>query len=171
MPSISTPPLPEDALLRRYENGVGHYTDCFVVTVPETVELSHFIDAFYTAPLFRTERVILKYAAKSPSTDKDAADIACGRTEAFAAWTVEARTGNQLLMCDMASKTRSWFMVDQIRDGTCLYFGSAVTADKKTGRLGFLFNALLPLHKLYARALLKGAVNRLSQGLAQAAAR
>ena len=170
MPSISTPPLPEDALLRRYENGAGHYTDCFMVTVPGTVELPHFIEAFYTAPLFRSERVILKYAVKRPSTDKDASDIAYGRTVAFAAWTVEVRTENQLLMCDMASKTRSWFMVDKVRDGTRLYFGSAVTADKKTGRLGFLFNVLLPIHKLYSRALLKGATKRLSQGLAQAAA-
>ena len=170
MPEVSTPPLPKDALLRRYVDGSGHHIDCYSVSVPNKISLPQFIEAFYTSPLFRCERVILKFAVKRPSTDEDAADVAHARTTRFAIWEVEDRTENQLLMCDMASKTRSWFKTCDVAGGTQLYFGSAVTVDKKTGQLGFLFNALLPLHKLYSRALLNGAVRRLSQGPAQAAA-
>ena len=171
MLKISTSPLPDNALLRRYCDGSGHHTDCFSVAVSQQVDLPQFVEAFYTAPLFRCERVVLKFAAKRPSTDEDAADIANGKTTRFAAWDVEDRSEYQLLMCDMTSKTRSWFMTRQVACGTQLYFGSAVTVDQKTGRLGFLFNALLPLHKIYSHALLKGAVKRLSQGPAQAVAR
>ncbi|RLJ59853.1 hypothetical protein BCF46_0043 [Litoreibacter meonggei] len=171
MLKVSTPPLPDDALLRLYADGSGHYTDCFAVTMPQQVSLPEFVEAFYTAPLFRCERVVLKLAARRPSSDTDAADIANGKTTRFAGWDVEDRSENQLLMSDMASRTRSWFMTREASGGTRLYFGSAVTADQKTGKLGFLFNALLPIHQLYSYALLKGAVRRVSQGPAQAVAR
>ena len=171
MLKVSTPPLPIDALLRRYIDGSGHHTDCFTITVPQLVDLPQFVEAFYTAPLFRCERIVLKFAAKRPSTDEGAADVANGRATRFAAWGVEDRSEYQLLMCDMASKTRSWFMAREVSGGTQLYFGSAVTINQKTKKLGFLFNALLPLHKLYSRALLKSAVTRLSQGRAQAVVR
>lgn len=171
MTRITTAPLPDDAFLRRYFDAPGTYTDCFMVTVPRTITLPQFVEAFYTAPLFRCERVILKLAAKRPSTDRDAADIANGMTERFAAWNVEARNATQLLMCDMAAKTRSWFMTRDEERGTRLYFGSAVTANPQTGDLGFLFNLLLPFHKLYSRALLTGAIRQLNRDPAQAAAR
>ncbi|SFR50417.1 hypothetical protein [Litoreibacter janthinus] len=170
MPTISSLPLPKDALLRRYDDGSGHYTDCFSLSIARSVSLAEFVEAFYTAPLFRCERIVLKIAARRPSTDQDASDIAHARTQRFAAWDLEDRTGSQLLMCDMAAKTRSWFMAQNVAGGTQLYFGSAVTVDKGTGKLGMLFNALLPLHKLYARALLKGAARRLNQGPIPAAA-
>lgn len=171
MIDISTPPLPDDALLGRYAAGTGNHTDCYMVTVAGTVSLGEYVTAFYTAPLFRCERVILKLAVRRPSTDQDAADVAHGRTLKFAAWTVEDRSDTQLLMCDMASKTRSWFMIRATSSSTQLYFGSAVIADPKTGHQGALFHALAPLHNLYARALLKGAVRRLSQDPSPVAAR
>ena len=171
MTNISTPPLPDNALLRRYDNGAGHYTDCYSVTVSDKIELPNFVEAFYTAPLFRSERVVLKFAARRPSTDEDAANVASGQTSQFAVWDVEDRSENQLLMCDMTSKTRSWFMTREVAGGTQLFFGSAVIADKDTGKQGFLFHALAPVHNIYARALLKGAVNRLNQGPAQTALR
>ena len=170
MLEISAPALPDDALLRRYVDGAGNYTDCYSVTVPDMVDLPRFVEAFYTAPLFRCERIILKFAVRRPSTDEDAADVAQGRTTKFAAWDVEDRSADQLLMCDMASKTRSWFKTRDVADGTQLYFGSAVIADPKTAKQVFLFHALAPVHKLYARALLRGAVRRLNQDPAQAAA-
>ena len=49
---------------------------------------------------------------------------------------------------------------------TRLYFGTGIVPviDSKTGRqrLSFFFRALLPFHKLYARALLRAARSRLA---------
>ncbi|MCX7357806.1 MAG: hypothetical protein NT015_06665 [Alphaproteobacteria bacterium] len=90
--------------------------------------------------------------------------MARGETEKFAAWTVEARAADQLLVCDYLSRTRSWLMVEPIEGGgTRLYFGTAVVPvgiGSGRARLGFPFNALLPFHKLYARALLGAARGR-----------
>ena len=87
--------------------------------------------------------------------------LAEGDIDMFAAWSVEARTENQLLMCDFQSRTRSWFMVTDKR----LYFGSAVVPvrDPETGEksLGSTYSALLGFHRLYSRALLYFAVRRL----------
>ena len=170
MPSISAQPLPEDALLQRYNDGSGHYTDCFTAQLSQKISLPQYVEAFYTAPLFRAERVILRYTVKRPSTDQDATDVAQAKTTSFAAWDVEDRTENQLLMCDFAQKTRSWFMARDTEEGTQLFFGSAVTLDPNTGKLGALVEATTWLHVIYSRALLKGAVKRLSQGLTQAVA-
>ncbi len=150
-------PLPEDALLARY--GPPHYTDCFATTVAGNVSLAEFVYAFYTAPLFRCERIILKLIGRG-STDADALRLVQAEGDVFAAWTVEDRSGTQLLMCDFQSRTRSWFRVEAADAGTTLYFGSAVIkddkAEQKTG-----FGILLGLHRLYSRLLLRGAVRRL----------
>jgi hypothetical protein len=74
--------------------------------------------------------------------------------DTFAAWSVEAHTGNQLLMCDFQGRTRSWFMVS----GTRLLFGSAVVPVTVTESR---FRWLLGLHRLYSRALLRAARSRL----------
>jgi hypothetical protein len=167
MPGVSTCPLPTGALLNRYEE--GHYTDCFFSDVPGAVSLLQFVEAFYTTWLFRTERFILKWLVSRPSTDMQARQLALGELNSFAAWTVEDRNEDQLLMNDFREKTRSWLMVVPVQDQgasqTRLYFGSAVisTEQKKDGALqmGKSFNVLLGLHKLYSRALLKTAGNRL----------
>ena len=67
--------------------------------------------AFYTTWLFRLERWILRLAVARPSTDEEAHQLARGEREAFAAWSVEARAPDQLLMCDFTGRTRSWLMV------------------------------------------------------------
>ncbi|MEX0343799.1 MAG: hypothetical protein AB3N20_02675 [Rhizobiaceae bacterium] len=155
--------LPDSALLGVYERSDGSYTDCYSTDAPGEIDLGKFVAAFYTTWLFKLERFILKHAVSRPSTDQDARDVSEGKTDRFAAWTVESRTSNQLLMCDMAGRTRSWFMVRSNEVGTRLYFGSAVVP-KKGGdaNLGVVFSALLGFHKLYSRALLAAAVRRLS---------
>jgi len=145
-------PLPPDALLVRYAADPKCYTDCFVRDVPEDVQLADFVAAFYKTWLFRAERIVLQVLVRKPSTDAQADEVASGAREDFAAWTVEDRRGDQLLMCDMGEHTRSWLMVIPHEGGTRLYFGSAVT-DKDS----MVMRVLLPLHRVYAKALL-GAV-------------
>ncbi len=153
--------LPDDALLARYQP--PHYTDCFSVTVPRDVSLEAFVYAFYTAPLFRCERVILKLIGRS-STVADALRLVQQDQDRFAAWSVEDRATDQLLMCDFQSRTRSWFMVLPEQSATTLYFGSAVIADKQSDGPPTTYRVLLRLHRLYSRLLLRGAVRRLARG-------
>ncbi|MEP3346236.1 MAG: hypothetical protein ABJN34_00305 [Litoreibacter sp.] len=171
MPDTAAHPLPADALLQRYATKAGNYTDCFCCHMDGIVTLPQFVTAFYTAPLFRSERVILRFAVNRPSTDEDAVDVAHGATTRFSAWDVEDRTETQLLMCDLASKTRSWFMTRPHEGGTHLFFGSAVTPNQESETVGLFIKATTWLHVAYSHALLKGAAKRLSRGPTQAAAR
>ncbi len=177
--SIEACPIPEGALLHRYRNsspaeGVKAYADCFAVTIDRSVVLSDFVFGFYTTPVFKLERVILKYLAAKPSTDYQARQLADGCMNSFAAWKVEQRTEKQLLMCDFRGRTRSWFMVTLITTSghpkTLLQFGSAVVPRKnrKTGKLGLGngFNFLLGFHRLYSKGLLHSAKSRLEKLLA-----
>ena len=155
--------LPEGALLRKYV-AKGAYTDCFATEVASRVSLAAFVEAFYTSAAFKCERFVLMWVVAKPSRDDDARRLARGETEKFAAWSVEARSTDQLLVCDYLSRTRSWLMIEPIEGGgTRLYFGSAVVPvgfGSGRARLGFPFNALLPFHKLYARVLLGAARGR-----------
>jgi hypothetical protein len=127
--------------------------------------------AFYTTAVFKLERLILKLAVSRPSTDAQAKQLAAGSIDAFAAWDVEARSDNQLLMCDVQRRTRSWLMVVPMEGSsgtpTRLYFGSAVVPVKnaRTGKLtlGFVFRALLGFHRLYSVVLLSAARSRLEK--------
>ncbi len=157
--------LPPSALLGRY-SGTGAYTDCYSVDVPGDVSLADFVQAFYTGFVFRIERFLLRMFLSRPSTDGDIQRLMSGESEDFAAWRVEAQHETQLLMCDIAARTRSWFMVESNSDGTTrLYFGSAVVPvrDKRTGasKLGLVFDLLLGFHKLYSIVLLRAAQKRL----------
>ena len=161
--------LPDDALLRTYTNA-GAYTDCYTTTVSDNVSLSDFIRAFYTTMPFRMERKILAWALSKPSTDEQADLLAEARTDEFAAWSVEGREANQLLMSDFKGRTRSWLRVDpeghDHDSPTRLFFGSAVVpiSDGETGeaRMGATFHALMPFHRLYSQILLSSARDRLS---------
>lgn len=176
MSTIKEDTLPVQALLRRYrseseEPGEPTYTDCFSAEITGDVTLAEFVLAFYTTPLFKLERVILKYLARKPSSDEDAMRLADGRKDDFAAWTVEDRNRDQLLMCDFRGRTRSWFMVvpesSTDKPATRLYFGSAVVPapDRTSGKpeIGSVYRMLLGFHRLYSIALLKAARNRLVQ--------
>lgn len=150
-------------MLRTYA-AKGAYTDCFAVDVAAGISFATFVEAFYTSAAFKCERFVLTWVVAKPSSDDDARRLARGESEKFAAWTVEARTADQLLVCDYLSRTRSWLMVAPITGGgTRLYFGTAVVPvglGYGRARLGFPFNALLPFHKLYARILLGAARGR-----------
>jgi hypothetical protein len=158
--------LPPDALLQRYHRASGAYADCYRADIAQTVSHADYVQAFYTSAVFKLERLILRVFAARGSTDAQAAALARGEIAVFAAWVVEGRAPNQLLLCDFTRRTRSWLMVTPLPSGTRLYFGSAVVPvhDPRTGasRLGFGFSALLGFHKLYSRALLAAARSRLA---------
>jgi hypothetical protein len=172
--SITQESAPEDALLKTYRGGVhperwGGYGDCFSVRVERAVSLQDFVFAFYTSPLFRIERWLLRAFIGAPSSDRGARAVADGSASSFAAWYVADRTATQLLMCDRYERTRSWFRVSAADGGgTLLQFGSAVAAggrDRGTGAAakGGGFRLLLRFHVLYSRLLLNGARNALKR--------
>jgi hypothetical protein len=155
--------IPAAALLRAYRENDG-FADCYCTDVDGAVTHAQFVEAFYTTWLFKIERFILRWLVKQPSGDDDARRLARGDTETFAAWRVEARTTDQVLLADFTGRTRSWLMIESLplrdKPGTRLYFGSAVVPkpDAKGGRrLGFAFTALLGIHRLYSHLLLSAA--------------
>jgi hypothetical protein len=166
--SIQSCELPGDAILRRYASG-GTYTDCYVAEVARPVSHAEYVAAFYTTPPFKLERRLLAWFVARPSTDAQAEDLALGKRDSFAAWTVEARAHNQVLLCDFQGRTRSWLMSSATSNhqATRLFFGSAVVpiVDRRSGqaRMGAAFRALLGFHKLYSRVLLRAAVTRLAR--------
>ena len=164
MPTVQAAPLPAGALLDRYAKTQA-YTDCYSVQLPRPASLSQFVEAFYTTPLFKLERWLLSITLGLRSTDAQARELALGSRERFAAWSVEAREPNQVMLA--AGRTRSWLMVGAqagTKDASDLiFFGSAVVPGR-TGRLGWQFSALLGFHKLYSRLLLGAAARRLASG-------
>lgn len=168
MTSIRRCELPEDALLRRYLLD-GGYVDCYAAEIPRSVDHADYIEAFYTTSLFKLERALLAWLIDRPSLDRQARALARGELASFAAWTVEARESNQLLLCDLYGRTRSWMMSVPARSGaaTRLLFGSAVVpvTNRRTGRseMDLRFRALLGFHKLYSRALLLTAAARVTR--------
>jgi hypothetical protein len=167
MPIASPHQLPPGALLSRYP-AAGAYADCYTADVPAQVSHAQFVEAFYTTWLFKVERFILRLAVARPSTDAEARALAAGTRDAFAAWRVEDRTADQLLLGDFTGRTKSWLMVDTLAaGGTRLYFGSAVVParSRRTGQaqMGVVFHALLGFHKLYSRLLLGAAAGRLAR--------
>ncbi|MGA2189189.1 MAG: hypothetical protein ABSH33_11680 [Steroidobacteraceae bacterium] len=167
--SIRQELVPQDALLTTYAGGAcagewrGH-ADCFSVTVDREVRLADFVFSFYTSPMFRMERLILRGLADAPSSDRDARAVANGFGGSFAIWRVGERTANELLMCDRYERTRSWFRVIPMDGGkTRLQFGSALAAAREERR-GALRDGwvrpLFALHVLYSRILLYAAIVR-----------
>lgn len=167
--SIEPCKLPDEALLNRYSSSDA-YTDCYRTKVSGNVSQAQYVRTFYTTLLFKIERVILAWLVSKPSSDDEARQLAEGSTNLFAAWQVESRCENQLLLSDFHGRTRSWLMVlpagNGSDKGTHLYFGSAITTvqNPKTGRmtLGTGFHTLLGFHKIYSRSLLYSASLRLN---------
>lgn len=163
MNRIEIRPRPAESLLQRYEER-GAYTDGYCTAVPGRVTLGRYVEAFYTTPVFRLERAILRIAVARPSTDAEARQLGRGEIDRFAAWSVEDRDRQQLLLCDFRGATRSWLMVEPLADGagTRLWFGSAVVPTARSvregrPRMGFAFRALLGFHQIYSRVLLASA--------------
>lgn len=171
MPHILACPLPDGALLARYRDK-GAYTDDFCIDIAYPVALADYVKAFYTTPLFRMERLILAILVGRPSTDAQVSALASGATR-FAAWAVEGRANDQILLCDFLSYSRSWLMCVPGPDAksTRLYFGSAIVPRKVSaaGKASFDpgFHLLKGFHLAYSRALLASAAARLSKTLTQ----
>jgi hypothetical protein len=173
MLAISRAAVPADSLLRTYRGGPhperwDNYVDCFCVGVSAQVSLADFVWAFYTSPVFRIERWILRLTIGAPSTDADAKAVAVGTANTFAAWYVGDRTNDQLLMCDRYEATRSWFRVAPLDDGgTLLQFGSGVATRAKANDDGMTisggFRFLMGFHVLYSRLLLWQASRRVTR--------
>ena len=161
--AIEEIPLPKAALLRRYFDD-GEYTDCFVTTVPAESSLSEYVTAFYTTRLFKAERLVLRFFASISSSDDDAVQLSQGARDTFAAWNVEDRSDDQLLLIDVRGQTGSWFMCEPRDSGSRLYFGSVVFRQKETPagkELRWSYRLLLGAHRLYSRALLSSARTRI----------
>ena len=156
--------LPQAALLRKYRDS-GAYTDCYATEIAGSVSHAAYVEAFYTTWVFKLERLLLRWLVAKPSTDDGARRLARGELDAFAAWTVEGRAPDQLLLADFMGRTKSWLMVAPLdATRTRLYFGSAVVKIRdRSGQpsLGFSFSALLGFHKLYSRILLAAAKSAL----------
>ncbi len=162
---ISEPDLPADALHAYHLDEPVTYTDCFACDIPQEVDLTSYIEAFYTTAIFRAERFVLRHLARSKTTDADVEALARGHAQHLAVWKVEARTSDQIVMD--AGRTKSWLHVAPLESGTRLYFGSVVVPEPAKGlrpaRLGPVFDTLLVPHKLYSRLLLGAAARCLSR--------
>lgn len=173
--SIEKCSVPPRTLLDKYSTN-GSYVDCYSTEILGRVSFPEFLFAFYTTVLFKMERLILKFTVSKPSTDNEARDLAEGIREKFAAWQVEDRSENELLMCDFVGRTRSWLMIEPVNtvEGhrTRLYFGSAVVPvqNAKTGELslGFGYQALLGFHRIYSVLLLYAAKSQIMSQLSRA---
>jgi hypothetical protein len=160
--------VPLNSLLRSYSGG-GGFADCYVAEVPGDVSQQAFVAAFYTSPLFKIERALLKYLAARPASDTDAEQLSLGRACGFSAWRVEGQSSSELLLADVTGRTRSWLMATPVAGPdptprTRLYFGSAVVPRPGQGGskrgMGWTFHALLGFHRLYSRWLLLAASRR-----------
>jgi len=149
MAMVNEVPLPAHSFLQTYADRPGCYTDCFAREVRGPVTLFDYLTAFYTTPLFKTERALLGTFARKQSTDAQVRDFAAGHTDALAAWTTEARASDQILLCDFGGHTRSWLMVRSGAARSTLYFGSAVVNED-----ALAVQLLMPFHRWYSRALL-----------------
>jgi hypothetical protein len=156
--------LPAHAILRTRDVKDG-FVDCFFIDVNAQISHAQFVAAFYTSWLFKIERFILRWVVAKPSTDAQAQQLAAGERTQFAAWTLEARAENQLLMRDYQGATCSWLMSEPLASSTLnrtrLYFGSAIAPARSPSaqarRNGAFFRRLLWLHTLYSKALLGAA--------------
>ena len=170
MGNISSCELPHDALLREYVTG-SNFTDCYVARIRKRIVLHEFVSAFYSSPLFTLERLILKWVFSKPSNRSDIEELANGTATTFAAWSVEARRPDELLLKDYLGRTRSWLKCEPVaaddKPQTAVFFGSAVVFSNgiksSERRSDALFRALLPFHKLYSRALLWSAKRKLGE--------
>lgn len=163
---IVTRELPPHALsLKDRERGA--YTDCYTTDIDRQVSHAQYVEAFYTSWAFRLERLVLKWLVAKPSTDDEARRLSRGELDRFAAWTVEQRAPDQVLLADFMGKTKSWLMVAPLGDGrTRLFFGSVVNpvphrADRPS--IGRKFGAMLHFHKPYSRVLLGAAAARITR--------
>ncbi len=146
--------VPSGGVLSPYAAQDATYTDCFEARLTAQVSLARFLGAFYTTGLFRLERLALTLPLRRWIGDGELYDMAAGRSDEFAIWTVEARDSRQILLRERSGRTRSYLAVEAMDAGvTRLLFGSAVVpghGQTLPGAVRFMG----PLHRAYSRALL-----------------
>ena len=156
--------VPRDGLLDRYVEHPGAYTDCFEVMHPLEADLEAFITAFYTTWLFRLERLVLSVGLRHWVRDAEVTALAKAQKSTFAAWRVEGRGAQEILLTDLSGATRSYLAISLKEGGvTRLIFGSAVVPKEGQPRSPWV-TRLIPLHRLYSRALLRTAEHKLRRG-------
>ena len=143
--------VPASSLIARYLADPASHVDAYVASGDATLEA--FVRAFFSTPIFRLERRLLRLAGKM-SSDAQVNDLASGAGSAMAAWVVEDRSATELLMKVPGSPIRTWLAVGQGE----LWFGSAIVAEG--GKVPFLAKALMPFHHVYSRTLLRAAAKR-----------
>ncbi|MEO0665459.1 MAG: hypothetical protein AAFY97_06945 [Pseudomonadota bacterium] len=154
--SVRRSAIPDGSLIARYK-GQGNHVDAYVASTARYVDLPTYIAAFFSTSVFRAERLLLSISGKQ-SSDDQVADLAAGRGEHIAAWKVEERSANELLLEATGTPIRTWLAVEP--DGTALWFGSVVLAKK--GRIPLLARVMMPGHALYSRILLSAALRQVS---------
>ena len=159
--------LPSTVLLQNYAGPAG-YSDCYVTEVAGVVSQAAFVRAFYTTPLFRVERALLKWFASQLSTDEDIDGLASGSSNRFAAW----RVGGPVRKPDSAGRLCGTYSVMAHGPRQPGPAGAKYLAVFELGRssqveqthgeksMGTGFDALLDFHKLYSRSLLRQARGR-----------
>jgi hypothetical protein len=145
----------------KYSTTTGCYTDCFTTKVPTVVSFNDFATSFFTSPVFKLERFLIKFSLGKPTTQQDVTNFLSGKSDHFAVWQVEERHDNQLLLAVGKGQIRTWLMFEHVKADTnsvsahtSLYFGSAVLPKDQNGRMGALFHALKGFHGLYSKILL-----------------
>lgn len=172
--AVALETLPHRASILRYRLP-GNYVDCFGATLRGTIGVEQLLASFLTAPAFRPERWLLACALDMRSGDGEAQALARGDRQAFAAWSVEERDAEQVLLCDFLGHTRSWFMTEPGSEPgggivTRVRYGTAIVRRDMHGVAhwgwSLAFWPLLPLHRLYARILLASTLGRITRGKA-----
>ena len=167
MMSVNMAPNPEDGFLKDYDAIDGAHTDCFCTDIECLVTLEDFITAFFSTPIFKLERLLLRIFVGAKTTEEDVAALASGEASSFATWETEKRNQTQISLAVHNSPIRTWLKVEPKPETstTQLYFGSAVlpTLKDHSGRpkLGVFICALMGFHMLYSRILLWSAKRRL----------
>ena len=167
MLGVQKHPIPKETVLDLIAQKPGFYTDCFATEIDSRITLSDYIEAFYTTPVFKVERLVLRCLGIR-SSDQDACQLANGTADRFAAWRVADRTETQVLM-KAIGRTSSWFMVEDLGQAgdqkTRLFFGTVIMPvpydTDGVPRIGAFYSALLGFHVLYSKLLLASARRRL----------
>ena len=161
--TIKTAHAPTGSLLQAYQQP-EHYTDAFSLRYAGNVRFADYVTAFYCSRAFRPERWLLGVRASMRAGNAHARALGEGHRDEFAAWLVEARRDNEILLVDRSGRTRSWLMASpktspQGERMTVLWFGSAVCDVGEATPLWF--DMTIGFHVKYSRRLLASAARTL----------
>lgn len=160
--------IPTTSLLYEYETVKGGYCDCYVVDTQGDANLQNYISVFFETWIFKLELKLLSLFGLNRDRPDQVKQLAEGCVKTFAAWKVEGRTENDLLLAVGTGPIRTWLRVEAHSENAVrFYFGSALlplrTDRNGHPRLDAISMVLLPFHKLYSRILLRAAVRKWNQ--------